>query len=98
MLPDVGLTGFVDVFARRLAGFDKAAVEGTKALLDWASLPPDEEFGPGLTAFFRTSGRPENAARVGYLFENGLQTPAGLELDLGRAVGEFASSLDPFVH
>ncbi|HEX3195760.1 MAG TPA: hypothetical protein VHS30_38875 [Streptosporangiaceae bacterium] len=66
-----------------------------KALLDWASLPPDEEFGPGLAAFFRTSGRPENVARIRYLFENGLQTPVGVELDLGRAVGEFASSLDP---
>jgi enoyl-CoA hydratase/carnithine racemase len=93
VLPDAGLAGFVDVFARRIAGFDKAAVEGTKALLDWASLPPDEEFGPGLAAFFQTSGRPENAARVRDLFENGLQTPAGVELDLGRAVGEFASSL-----
>ena len=71
VLPDAGLAGFVDVFARRIAGFDKAAVEGTKALLDWASLPPDEEFGPGLAAFFQTSGRPENAARVMYLFENG---------------------------
>lgn len=94
MLPDAGLAGFVDVFARRIAGFDKVVVEGTKALLDWASLPPDEEFGPGLAAFFRTSGRPENAARVRYLFSNGLQTPVGVELDLGRAVGEFASSLD----
>jgi enoyl-CoA hydratase/carnithine racemase len=94
VLPDTGLAGFVDVFARRIAGFDKVAVEGTKALLDWASLPPDEEFGPGLAAFFRTSGRPENAARVRYLFDSGLQTPVGVELDLGRAVGEFASSLD----
>jgi len=66
----------LDVFARRIAGFDKAVVEGTKALLDWASLPPDEEFGAGLAAFYQTSGRPENATRVMYLFENGLQTPA----------------------
>jgi enoyl-CoA hydratase/carnithine racemase len=94
VLPDAGLAGFVDMFARRIAGFDKEAVVGTKALLDWASLPPDEEFGPGLAAFFRTSGRPENAARVRYLLENGLQTPGGVELDLGRAVGEFADSLD----
>ncbi len=34
VLPDAGLAGFVDVFARRIAGFDKVAVEGTKALLD----------------------------------------------------------------
>jgi hypothetical protein len=44
-------------------------MRATKALLDWASLPPDKEFGPGLAAFFRTFGRPENAARVMYLFE-----------------------------
>lgn len=98
VLPDAGLAGFVDAFARRIAGFDKVAVEGTKSLLDWASLPPDEEFGPGLSAFFKTSGRPENAARVRHLFDNGLQTPAGVELDLGRAVGEFASSLDAWSH
>jgi len=96
VLPDAGLAGFTDVFARRIGGFDKVAVARTKALLDWASLPPDEEFGPGLAAFFRTAGRPENVARIRYLFENGLQTPAGVELDLGRAVGEFASSLDPW--
>jgi len=95
VLPDAGLAEFVDMFARRIAGFDKEAIADTKALLDWASLPPDEEFGPGLAAFFRTSGRPENAARVRYLLENGLQTPGGVELDLGRAVGEFATSLDP---
>ena len=94
VLPDAALAGFADAFARRIAGFDKEAVAGAKALLDWASLPPDDEFGPGLAAFFRTSGRPENAARIRYLFDNGLQTPHGVELDLGRAVGEFASSPD----
>jgi enoyl-CoA hydratase/carnithine racemase len=95
VLPDTGLAEFVDMLARRIAGFDKEAIADTKALLDWASLPPDEEFGPGLASFFRTSGRPENAARVRYLLENGLQTPGGVELDLGHAVGEFATSLDP---
>jgi enoyl-CoA hydratase/carnithine racemase len=94
VLPDAALAEFVDIFARRIAGFDKAAVAGTKALLDVASLPPDEEFDPGLAAFFRTSGRPENAAIVRYLFDNGLQTPSGVEMDLGRAIGEFASSLE----
>jgi len=90
VLPDGDLAGFVDGFARRIAGFDKTAVAETKALLDSASLPPDDEFGPGLAAFFRTSGRPENAGRVSYLFENGLQTPTGVEQDLGRAVASYA--------
>lgn len=94
VVPDADLDGFVDAVARRIAGFDKGAVVGTKALLDVASLPPDEEFAPGLAAFFRTSGRPENAGRVRYLLENGLQTPTGVELDLGRAVGEFGAFRD----
>lgn len=88
VIPDAGLHGFVDAFARRIAGFDKTAVAGAKALLDVASLPPDDEFGPGLAAFFATSGRPENAARIRFLLENGLQTPHGVEQDLGRAMGE----------
>ena len=94
MLPDAGLDGFVDAFARRVAGFDKEAIAGTKALLDVATLPPDDEFGPGLAAFFRTSGRPENADRVRYLFDNGLQTPTGVEQDLGRTVGNLTPVLN----
>lgn len=90
VLPDAGLAGFVDAFATRIAGFDKTAIAGTKALLDLASLPPDDEFAPGLAAFFRTAGRPESAARIRYLFGRGFQTPDGVELDLGRAVAEFS--------
>jgi enoyl-CoA hydratase/carnithine racemase len=95
VLPDAGLAGFVDAFARRIAGYDREAIACTKALLDVASLPPDEEFGPGFAAFRRTSGRPENAAIVRHLVEHGLQTPCGAELALGRVVGEFATGLDP---
>jgi hypothetical protein len=90
VLPDAGLAEFVDVFARRIAGFDKTAVAGIQSLLDVASLPPDDELAPGLAAFFRTSARPESAGLVRYLLENGLQTPIGVELDLGRAVGELS--------
>jgi len=88
VLPDAELAGFVDGFARRVAGFDKVAVVGTKTLLDDSSLPADEEFAAGLAAFFRTSGRPDNADRVRRLFAAGLQTPDGVERDLGRAVAE----------
>jgi enoyl-CoA hydratase/carnithine racemase len=92
VLPDAGLAAFVDAFARRIAGFDKTAVAGTKALLDVASLPPDDEFAPGLAAFFATSGRAETAARIKYLQARGFQTPNGVELDLGRAVADFAAT------
>jgi enoyl-CoA hydratase/carnithine racemase len=96
VLPDAGLASFVDVFARRIAGFDKAAVVGIKALLDVASLPPDDELGPGFAAFLRTSGRPQSAAAVRYLLDNGLQTAVGVEQDLGRVIGEFAAALEPW--
>jgi hypothetical protein len=38
----------------------------------------------GLAALFRTSARPENAVRVRYLFDNGLQTKADVEFDLSQ--------------
>jgi enoyl-CoA hydratase/carnithine racemase len=92
VLPDAGLSGFVDAFAGRIAGFDKVAIAGIKSFLDVASLPPDSEFDPALAAFFRTAGRPENAGRVRALFAGGLQTPDGVELDLGRVVGATGGS------
>jgi enoyl-CoA hydratase/carnithine racemase len=87
VIPDADLDTFVDAFARRIAGFDRDAVTSTKALLNVASLPDDEEFRPGLAAFFRTAGRPENAYRVRALFDQGFQTPNGVEQDLGRVIG-----------
>jgi enoyl-CoA hydratase/carnithine racemase len=98
VVPDAGLAAFVDAFARRVAGFDKIVVAGTKALLDIASLPADAEFGPGLAAFFKTSGRAETAKRVSYLRERGYQTPDGVERDLGRAVAEYAAEPNHSAH
>jgi enoyl-CoA hydratase/carnithine racemase len=88
VLPDAELEGFVDAFARRVAGFDKTAVAGTKELVDVGSLPPDEEFEASLKAFFQTAGRPQNADRVRSLFERGLQKPDGVERDLGKHVAD----------
>lgn len=87
VLPEGELEGFVDTFARRIAGFDKVAVSDAKALVDAAAHVPDEESAASLNNFFRTSGRPENADRVRRLFELGLQRPDGVELELGRQVG-----------
>lgn len=87
VLPASELEAFVDDFARRVAGFDKAAVRGTKQLVDEVTEPSVEEFGSALGAFFRTSGREENVHRVKRLFERGLQQPDGVELDLGRHLG-----------
>ncbi|MGW5641073.1 enoyl-CoA hydratase/isomerase family protein [Streptomyces sp. NPDC003832] len=87
VVPEGELEQFVDDFALRVAGFDKVALRETKALVDAVTQPPVDEFGAALAAFFRTSGRPENAARIQRLFAAGLQRPDGVELDLGHQVG-----------
>jgi enoyl-CoA hydratase/carnithine racemase len=98
VVPDAGLATFVDGFAGRIAGFDKAAIIAIKALLDVASLPPDDELRPGFAAFLRTSARPQNAAVVRYLFDRGLQAATTAEVSLGRIIGEFAATVDPWRH
>jgi enoyl-CoA hydratase/carnithine racemase len=92
VVPDAELDGFVDRFARRVAAFDKVAVREIKQFIDAASLPADAEFGPGLAAFFRTAGRPEQAHRVASLFEQGLQQPDGIELDLGARLADLPAA------
>jgi enoyl-CoA hydratase/carnithine racemase len=86
VLPDAELDGFVDSFAKRIAGFDKRAIAETKSFIDASSLPADDEFPAGLDAFFISAGRPETGARGAWLFEQGLQSTDGAELDLGRQV------------
>jgi enoyl-CoA hydratase/carnithine racemase len=88
LIPDVEIESFTDAFARRIAAFDKVAVSGIKKLVDVATLPPDDEFAPGLEAFFATAGRPENVPFARLLLENGLQQPDGIEANLGTAIGE----------
>ena len=61
---------------------------GIKKLVDVATLPADQEFAPGLQAFFATSGRPENQPFLQLLFEKGFQQPDGIETDLGTAIGK----------
>jgi enoyl-CoA hydratase/carnithine racemase len=56
LIADAEIAQFTDAFARRIATFDKVAVSGVKKLVDVATLPPDEEFAPGLKAFFATAG------------------------------------------
>jgi enoyl-CoA hydratase/carnithine racemase len=83
VFPDAELDDAADRFARRVAQFDKTAVQEIKHLVDVSAMPAQEEFAPGLDAFFRTSGRPQQLPRVKALFEQGLQQADGAELDLG---------------
>jgi enoyl-CoA hydratase/carnithine racemase len=93
-LPDAELDAFVDAYARRVAGFEKYAVEGAKRFIDDATLPEDAGFGKGLEAFFQTAFRPESAARVKALFERGFQQRDGVERDLGRRVAEYPADAE----
>jgi enoyl-CoA hydratase/carnithine racemase len=87
LVPDAEIEGFTDAFARWIAAVDKVAVAGIKKLVDVATLlPEDDEFTPGLHAYFATAGRPENRPFVRQLLENGLQQPDGIETELGTAI------------
>ena len=88
VIPDAKIEDLTDAFARRIAAFGKAAVTGIKKLVDVATLPADEEFAPGLKAYFATAGRPENRPFVQLLLANGLQQPDGIETNLGTAIGK----------
>jgi enoyl-CoA hydratase/carnithine racemase len=92
VLPEEAIEAFVDTFAGRIATFDKVAVAGIKRLVDVATLPADDEFVPGLQAYFATAGRPENGSFVRQLLASGLQQPDGIERDLGTAIGQLRNS------
>jgi enoyl-CoA hydratase/carnithine racemase len=92
LVPDAQIEDFTDAFARRIASFEKVAVTGIKQLVDVATLPDEEEFARGLTAYFATAGRPENRPFIRMLFDKGLQQPDGVETDLGTAIGKLRLS------
>jgi enoyl-CoA hydratase/carnithine racemase len=93
IIPDSDIEDFTDAFARRIAVFDKVAVAGIKKLVDVATLPEDDEFAPGLQAYFATAGRLENRPFVQLLVQNGLQQPDRIETDLGAAIGRLRQNL-----
>jgi enoyl-CoA hydratase/carnithine racemase len=88
-LPESELDGFVDALAKRIAGFDRQAIAGTKRLANLASLPPDAEMQPGWDAFITSVQRPAAQARVKALVEKGLQQPRGIERNLGRYTAQY---------
>ena len=57
-VPDTELDTFIDRFARRVAGFEKEAIVGTKAFVNEATLPPGvSELAPNMDAFFVSASR-----------------------------------------
>jgi enoyl-CoA hydratase/carnithine racemase len=86
VVADAMLDEETDRLARRLASFDKQAIAETKALVDAASLPDDDELRPALSAFFASSARPATQARFATLAANGLGSDSELERRLGELV------------
>ena len=80
---------------KRLKFAHKVAVTGIKKLVDVATLPTDDEFAPGLAAYFATAGRPEHRPVVRLLLDKGLQQPDGVETDLGAAIGQLRKNPVP---
>ncbi|SDZ52627.1 Enoyl-CoA hydratase/carnithine racemase [Asanoa ishikariensis] len=91
-LPDAELNDFVDRFARRIAGFEKEAIVGTKNLVNRVDLPSDDEFVAALNGFFESVARPSVQARAAALFALGLQRPGDGELWLGDHVAAYSES------
>ena len=88
LIADDRLDDEVDAIAARLARFDHEAIARTKAHVDRASLPANEEFPPALADFFGLFGRPRPQERFARLEALGLNTDSDLERRLGRRVVE----------
>lgn len=86
-LPDAELDGFVDMFARRIASFDRDAIALTKSFVNGPSLPDDSEIKPAWDAFTESVTHPAAHARLAALVPLGLQQPSDVEVRLGYYVG-----------
>lgn len=88
-LPDTELDGFVERLAKRVAGFPPDGVRAAKRAVNDLTLAAPARIRSDALTFQSLIARPEARERLDHLAERGLQTPGGLERDLGRAVGEF---------
>jgi len=78
-LPDSELDGFVDALARRIASFDRRALEAAKNLVNQVSLPSADRLLDALTSFETALTWPETQQRVEALFKRGLQRDSDFE-------------------
>ena len=78
-LPDSGLDGFVDALARRIASFDRRALEAAKNLVNQVSLPSADRLLDALNSFETALTWPETQQRVEALFKRGLQRNSDFE-------------------
>ena len=90
-IPDAELDAFVDDFARRVASFEKRALELAKKLVNArAGVPSEADRWASNQSFIGTTSWPETQALIGKLMEKGLQKEGDFELRLGHHVGHAA--------
>jgi enoyl-CoA hydratase/carnithine racemase len=92
-LPDAELDGFVDRLARRIATFDKEAIGDIKALVNKASLPPNDDLAAEWSGFLTSVQRPAAQRRIKRLLDAGLQKDPGVEINLDRYTGQVGSEV-----
>ena len=78
-MPDSELDGFVDALARRIASFDRRALEAAKNLVNQVSLPSADRLLGALNSFETALTWPETQRRVEALFKRGLQRDSDFE-------------------
>src|SRR5881409_2651825 len=78
-LPDAELDGFVDVLARRIAGFDRRAIAAAKNLVNQVSLPSADRLLDALNSFQTALTWPETQQRIQALLKRGLQREGDFE-------------------
>src|SRR6266446_5903205 len=89
--PDADLDAFVDDFARRVASFEKRALELAKKLVNArAGVPSEADRWGSNQSFIGTTSWPETKAVVAKLMDKGLQKEGDFELRLGHYVGHVA--------
>ena len=87
-LPDAELAGFVDRLARRIAGFEQAALVAAKAQVNKRAGVPSGQDLAEAAAVFRESGTwPGTQRRVRDALAHGLQQRGDFELNLDARLG-----------
>ncbi|BBJ43494.1 enoyl-CoA hydratase [Streptomyces antimycoticus] len=88
-IPDAELDNFVDSFARRVARFDKGALELAKKLVNSrAGIPSEADRWSSNHSFLETSEWPSTQRTSQMILERGYCKAGDFELNLGRHLGE----------
>jgi len=89
-IPDAELDAYVDVFASRIAKFDKWAIANTKRLVN-TTLAPEVELGAGWDACIASLGRPAAQKGIKTLIDKGFHQPGDIEDRLGYHLGQLST-------